>query len=74
MYVKHHSIYVEWMNFMSHDSNHNVGKGFFVYKKTYLANLQVYQDSVLIWLNNIYCYLQMFNFDVQEDLIRQCLT
>ena len=24
---------------MSHDSNHNVGKGPFVYKQTYLANL-----------------------------------
>ena len=35
--VKHHRFYVEWMNFMSHDSNHNVGKGPFVYKQTYLA-------------------------------------
>ena len=28
---------VEWINYMLHDSNHNVGKGPFVYKQTNLA-------------------------------------
>ena len=53
---------------ISHDSNHNVGKGPFVYKQTYLANL-LSLTLWFIWLfksNNIYC-LQMFNFDGQED-------
>ena len=31
-YVKHHRFYVEWINFVSHDSNHNLEKGPFVYK------------------------------------------
>ena len=31
-YDKHHCFYVEWINFVSHDSNHNLGKGPFVYK------------------------------------------
>ena len=50
---------------MSHDSNQNVGKGPFVYKQTYLANLLGWLTLWFIWLilsNNIYC-LQMYNFD-----------
>ena len=43
-------------------------------KQTYLANLKPYQDSVVIWFNNICCNLQMFNFDGQEDLTRQRMT
>ena len=31
---------------MSHDSNSNTGKGRFVKRQTYLANLQAYQDPV----------------------------
>ena len=31
-YVKHHHFYVEWINFVSHDWNHNLEKGPFVYK------------------------------------------
>ena len=50
---------------MSHDSNHNVGKGPFVYKQTYLANLLGCLKLWLIWLFLSYniCCLQMFNFD-----------
>ena len=54
---------------MSHDSNHNVGKGPFVYKQTCFANLLGCLMLLFIWhflSNNIYC-LQMFNFDGQED-------
>ena len=48
---------VEWMNFMSHDSKQNVGKGPFVYKQTYFANLL---SCLTLWFNvflsnNIYC-------------------
>ena len=52
--------------FMSHNSNHNVGKGPFVYEQTYswLFNAVVYMAFFLS--NNIYC-LQMLNFDGQED-------
>ena len=31
-YVKHHRFCVEWINFVSFDSNHNLEKGPFVYK------------------------------------------
>ena len=57
------------------DSGHIVGKGPFVYKQTYLANLLGYLLTLwFIWFlyvffflsNYIYC-LQMFDFDGQED-------
>ena len=51
---------------MSHDSNHDVGKGPFVYKQTYLANLLNAMDYMAFLSNTIYC-LQMFNFDGRED-------
>ena len=53
---------------MSYDSDHTVGKGPFVYKQTYLANLLGCLRLWFIWLlgNNIYC-LQIFNFNGQED-------
>ena len=53
---------------MSRNSNHNVRKGPFVYKQTYLAIL-LCSTLWFIWLflsNDIFC-LQMFNFDGQED-------
>ena len=55
------------------DSGHIVGKGPFVYKQAYLANLLGCLLTLwFIWFlyvflsNNIYC-LQMFDFDGQED-------
>ena len=57
------------------DSGHIAGKGPFVYKQTYLANLLGCLLTLwFIWggggggglSNKIYC-LQMFNFDGQED-------
>ena len=42
-YVRPHQD--EFMH-MSHDSNNNMKKGPFVYRQTYLANLQAYQDPV----------------------------
>ena len=54
---------------MPHDSNPNAGKGLFVKRQTYLTNLQAYQDPV-----EYHCGYTMFNYDGQEDLIRQCIT
>ena len=51
---------------MSHDSNSNTGKGPFVKRQTYLANLQAYQDPV-----EYHCgytdEFRMFNYDGQID-------
>ena len=50
---------------MSHDSNPNAGKGPFVKRHTYLANLQAYQDPV-----EYHCgctdEFRMFNYDGQK--------
>ena len=69
--VKHHRFCVEWINFVSHDRNHHLEKSPFVYKFV-KANLlskftQLFNAVVcMVFLsNNIYCFLQMLNFDDQ---------
>ena len=58
---------------MSHDSNSNTGKGPFVKRQTYLANLQAYQDQAEYHCGNTDEF-RMFNYDGQKDQIRQCIT
>ena len=58
---------------MSRDSNSNTGKGPFVKRQTYLANLQAYQDQVE-YHSGYTDEFRMFNYDGQKDLIRQCIT
>ena len=52
-YVKHHRFYVEWINFVSHDSNHNLEKALLYisfYKQTNLANLLSCLTLWFAWL------------------------
>ena len=43
------------MNFMSHNSNHNVGKGPFIYKQTYLANYTQLFNAVVYTTSTVTC-------------------
>ena len=52
---------------MSFDSNHNLEKGPFVYKFVSNSVTQIFNVVVCMafYGNNIYCYLQTFNFGDQ---------
>ena len=53
---------------MLHDSNHNVGKGPYVYKQTYLAFTRI-----LRLLFNAVVYMAQLRLR-QEVMTRQCMT